>query len=170
MASITNLLKVLLGHPMSKGLRSGFRGYVTPNEFGGYRISVPIQNIVLREYTVRKKLMFKLSVNELFFPNCYLQLDHLLKELPKLEGVVLCSIFMLPPDPVSRKRIYNIFYENQAELHAVFESIVFKTMEDGEYIEEIYRLKEVLQKCPKTVPDELLPSLNGMDFFSCEPK
>ena len=39
------------GEP-SKG-RMGVRGYVTNDEFGGLRIPVPVQNLVLRDYAAR---------------------------------------------------------------------------------------------------------------------
>lgn len=150
-------------------VRSGFRGYATHHDFGGYKIPVPVQNLVMRDYTQRKNLLFKLTVNEYYFPNCTLQLDSLVGQLPSLEGVIMCSLFMLPGDERKRRSLYEAFFKEKAELHMIFEDVVLKTPQDAEYVENIIKLNDMLRNCPKSIPRELLPSLNGQDFFSCAP-
>ena len=54
--------------------REGFRGYCVHQPFNGLRVPVPLQNTLLRDFLARKGLMFKLSVNELDFPGCHVQL------------------------------------------------------------------------------------------------
>ena len=127
--------------------RQGFRGYCTHNSFGEYRIPVPAQNILYRDYANKHGLHFKLSVNELFFPNCYLHLRGLLEELDYLEGVLMCSIFMLPQDQKLREQIYQRFSESGCELHFVLESIVLRTRLDMEELETIFRIRGQLPHC-----------------------
>ena len=54
---------------------------------GEYRIPVPAQNIIYREYA-KKIIILKLSINELFFPGFFLELqENLLNELTQLDGI-----------------------------------------------------------------------------------
>ena len=78
---------------------SGYRGYITSRPlFGGDRAPQHIQNIVLRSHAQRKKLTYLLSAVEYTMPNCYQILMSVLDELPKLDGVLAYSLFMLPED------------------------------------------------------------------------
>lgn len=134
-------------------IREGFRGYCTNAEFGGHRIPVPVQNLVLRDYAQRRNMLFKLSVNELQFPNCYLQLMGLLTQLPTLEGVLMCSLFMLPKDPGMRQTLYRGFLAQGASLHCVMENLVIRTDEDVEHAEEILGVRAALPACPRAIPE-----------------
>ena len=67
---------------------------------------VSAQNILYRDYANKHDLHFMISVNELFFPGCFLNLWGLVDEIDQLEGVLMCSIFMLPPNADARKLIY----------------------------------------------------------------
>ena len=62
-----------------------------------------------------KTVYLKLSVNELFFPNCFLQLQSLLTELNELEGVLMCSMFMLPVKKKDRELVYKNIKYHQVE-------------------------------------------------------
>ena len=108
---------------------------------------VSAQNILYRDYANKHGLHFKLSVNELFFPNCYLHLQGLLEELDDLEGILMCSIFMLPQDRELRERIYKRFSESGGELHFVLESIVLRTRRDMEELETLFLMREQLPYC-----------------------
>lgn len=147
-------------------LRKGLQGYVSHQPFGGFHIPVPIQNLVLRDYAARNNKIFKLSANEYFFPNCYVQLAGLLETLDSIEGVVMCSLFLLPPDRERRIPIYERFISNGAHLHCVLESFVLKDTADIQKAEDFYVLSNVLKECPKNIPEELLPSLGGSERFS----
>ena len=125
--------------------KKGYRGYCTPNPFGSYSIPAPAQNIIFRDYANKHNLLFKLSVNELIFKNCYLHLFSLLDELSKHEGVFMCSLFVLPNDQELREHIYNKFIDNNSELHLILENLVLKTKEDSEYIEKIFNLQNQSQ-------------------------
>lgn len=108
---------------------------------------VPAQNILYRDYASKHGLHFKLSVNELFFPECLLQLWELLEELDQLEGVLMCSIFMLPSDEKLRQRIYRRLQKSKAELHFVLESIVLRNKSDMDSLENLFRMRKQLTSC-----------------------
>ena len=76
----------------------GYRGYCTHNRFGEYKMPVPAQNIIYKDYVLKNNLHFKLSVSELFIKGSYVTLYSLLKELNSLEGILMCSYSMLPKD------------------------------------------------------------------------
>lgn len=139
-------------------VREGFRGYCTNAEFGGHRIPVPVQNLMLRDYVQCRNLLFRLSVNELQFPNCYLQLMGLLPQLSKLEGVIMCSFFMLPKHPAMRQTIYQAFLKHWASLHFVMENVVIQTAKDVEPVEEILAIQAALPACPRSIPCDLVES------------
>ena len=127
--------------------KQGYRGYCTHNEFGGKRIPVPVQNLVMRDYATKNGLLFKLSVNEFFFPDCFLQLGGLLGQLNLLEGVLITSVTMLPGDPSKRYQIYDSFFKNHAELHCVLENVVIAAPGHVTQAEEILQINTVLDQC-----------------------
>ena len=132
-------------------MRMGYRGYCTHSSFGEYRMPVPAQNIIYRDYTNKKGLHLKISVNELYFPDCFLQLHSLLNELDELEGVLMCSMFMLPQDFDLRSQIYESFADTGCELHFVLESLVLRTRGNFESLENIFSLRQQLPNCLETL-------------------
>ena len=89
---------------MSSGVkaRKGYRGYVTSRPFGGYSIPVPVQGLVLRDYCQRKGLVYVLPVNENIFPHSYLVLEGMIRSLSDFEGMLMCSMHMLPQTAARR--------------------------------------------------------------------
>ncbi|HIA68670.1 TPA: sporadic carbohydrate cluster protein, TIGR04323 family [Candidatus Poribacteria bacterium] len=143
----------------------GFRGYSTHRVFSGFRIPVSVQNLIMRDYATRYKLFFKLGVDEFDFPNCYVRLMSLLQELPTLEGIIMCSLFMLPEDKNLRQSIYDAFFKSGTRLHLVMEKIVVEDLKDVIKVEELIQISSTFSGCPTSIPKELLPSLSLTDSF-----
>ena len=141
---------------MSTPRRQGYRGYVTSREFGGARIPVPVQSLVLRDYCARKGLIYKLHLNENMFPHSYLVLEGMLRDLEALEGILMCSMFMLPQRAKRRMRVYQQLFDQGAELHLVMEDIVIRRPQDTLAVEEVLSAAGWLPQCPTRVPDELI--------------
>jgi len=133
--------------------RWGYRGYVTCREFGGLRMPVPVQTIVLRDYCARKGLTYKLHVNENEFPHSYMVLEGLVSELDGLQGVLVFSMFMLPQRAQRRGRIYEKVFAAGVELHLVLEDFVIRRIDDVSPVEDILSIRSHLPFCPKRVPD-----------------
>jgi len=146
--------------------RRVLQGYVTNVAFGGLRVPAPMQNLMLRDYAARKNLLFKLSVGEYSFPGCFLQLDGLLSQAVKFEGIAMCSMFMLPRRAEKRKQVYETLIANGTALHLVLENLVVRRWEEAEYLEEIISLNQYIERAPARIPDELLPRLNVIDSFT----
>lgn len=132
----------------SNKIKTGFRGYCTHNKFGEYKIPVPAQNIIYKDYVLKNNLHFKLSVSELFIKESYVTLFSLLKELNSLEGILMCSYSMLPSDIKKRNQIFNSILESNSELHFVLENLVLKSQRDIDKLEKIIRLKSIIYSCP----------------------
>ncbi|MFQ5668215.1 MAG: LIC12192 family sporadic carbohydrate cluster protein [Candidatus Binatia bacterium] len=133
-------------------IRRGYRGYVTCREFGGLRISVPVQALIMRDYCDRNGLMYKLHVNENVFPHSYVVLEGLLNELDIYEGILATSMFMLPQRAARRRRIYERVLDQDASLHLVLEDFVIATPEDIDPVEEILTISALLPEAPRTIP------------------
>ena len=125
-----------------------YRGYCTHNAFGDYKMPVPAQNIIYRDYANKNILDLKLSVNELFFPNCFLQLFGLINELDNLDGILMCSRYMLPNEPNKREMIFKKIVESNAELHFVLENVIIKNEDDIFAFENLAKINSALKKAP----------------------
>ena len=147
--------------------REGFRGYCVHQPFNGLRVPVPLQNMLLRDFLARKHLMFKLSVNELDFPGCHVQLRGLLDQLADLEGIVMASLFMLPADAAARREVYTRVQAAGATVHFVMENIALSDCADAERVEDLFRMARLLPHCPRRIdPDLLAAGLPGDPHFS----
>ena len=147
--------------------REGFRGYCVHQSFNGLRVPVPLQNMLLRDFLARKGLMFKLSVNELDFPGCYVQLMSLLDQLAELQGIVMGSLFMLPADAAARQQIYRRVQTAGATVYVVMEHTALSDGADAERIEDLFRMARLLPHCPRRIDATLLAAgLPGDPRFS----
>src|SRR3954466_998493 len=92
---------------MAAANRLGFRGYVTSRPFGEYYVPVPLQSLALRDYCANNKLMYVLPANENIFPNSYMVLEGMVQDLSNYQGIVTCSMHMLPRREERRRQIYD---------------------------------------------------------------
>lgn len=145
--------------------RNILQGYVTNVAFAGLRVPAPMQNLMLRDYAAKNSLIFKLSVGEYAFPGCSLQLFGLLPHLKNLEGIGMCSMFMLPAKAKQRHALYEACIGAGAAIHLILEGVVVRDFATAERVEEILNFNRWLEAAPKTIPNELLPRLSIADSF-----
>lgn len=119
------------------GERRGLRGYVTSRGFGGYSIPVPVQSLVLRDYCQRSGMLYVLPVNENIFPHSYMVLEGMIRDLSAYQGVVMCSMHMLPQRPERRRKIYDTILSQGATLHLVLEGAVIASEADIARLEDL---------------------------------
>ncbi|MCK1733673.1 sporadic carbohydrate cluster protein, TIGR04323 family [Bradyrhizobium sp. 138] len=117
--------------------RAGHRGYIGARPLNGSRTPQHVQNIVIRDYARRKNLQFLLSAVEHIMPGSYMVLEDILDELPRLNGMILYSIFMLPPDEARRLQIYDRVLREGCDLHAAVEEITLSSQKDIQAVEDI---------------------------------
>jgi sporadic carbohydrate cluster protein (TIGR04323 family) len=117
--------------------RAGHRGYIGARPLNGSRTPQHVQNIVIRDYARRKNLNYLLSAAEHIMPGSYMILEDLLDELPRLDGIICYSIFMLPEDEQRRRAIYDRVLSEGCNLHAAVEEIVIASKDDIPAVEDI---------------------------------
>jgi sporadic carbohydrate cluster protein (TIGR04323 family) len=128
--------------------RRGYRGYVTSRGFGGYVIPVPVQSLVLRDYCARHGLLYVLPVNENIFPASYMVLEGMIENLAGFEGVVMCSMHMLPRRPERRQHIYDRILGQGCALRCALEDIAITAPTDLHKIEELLMLSAITAREP----------------------
>ena len=139
--------------------RPGFRTYVTSRPFGGFVIPVAVQNVFLRNYAAQNGLTYMLPVNEFMFENCFIQLEAALKEMEEIEGLLMCSLFMLPSDFARRSRVFERVYATGSEMHFAMEQLALRKPGDESVVDEIFEVHRVLADCPRSIPTEELPPM-----------
>ena len=118
----------------------GTKAYTTPRAFGGFQIPITLQSTNLRNYCEKNGLVFHLHVVENQIPNTYLVLESLVEKADKYDGIVMCSVSMLPGDPSIRKSIVTRILEQGCKLHFTFEQIVVSSPEELAGLEELISL------------------------------
>ena len=134
--------------------RQGCRGYVTSRPFGGYAIPVPVQSLVLRDYCQRKSFVYVLPANENNFPHSYLVLEGMIENLADFDGIVMCSMHMLPQRAERRRQMIAKVLGQGCSIHLVLEGIVIATPADAERLEELIQLSQIAGQAPVRMPVE----------------
>jgi len=125
---------------ISAPAQKGTKAYTTPRSFGGFQIPITMQSTNLRNYCEKNGLVFHLHVVENQIPNTYLVLESLVEKADIYDGIVMCSVSMLPNDPQVRKAIVTRTLEQGCKLHFTFEQIVVSSLEDLTELEELVSL------------------------------
>lgn len=136
---------------MSDGARHGLRGYIGSRLYYGSRTPQHVQNLVIRDFCAKRNKAFLLSATEYAMPNCFMMLERVFNELPKLEGIVLYSLFMMPPDRVRRAHLWDILRRHGGMVHAAVEDYSVAGEDDIRRIETTWRLHETMPYCPIAV-------------------
>ena len=129
--------------------RRGYRAYVSSRPFGSYNIPVPLQSLALRDYCNNNNMMFVLPVNENIFPHSYMVLEGMIQDLSGYEGVLMCSMHMLPERAERRRQIYSRILEQGCSLHLVFERLMIDSPETVEQVEELVKLNQIVPRLPR---------------------
>jgi len=132
--------------------RRGHRGYIASRPVRGMAWPQHIQNLTIRDYCQRNRLTFLLSATEYAMPACYMTLEGVLEELPRLDGIVLFSVFMLPVRTDRRYAIYERVLSAGGDLHGALESLAVRGPDDIARLEDIFLVDRF---AAAAVPDEL---------------
>lgn len=122
---------------MMSSNQKGYRGYVFSRSVDGHRVPQHIQNLVIRDYAARRKMHYLLSATEYTMQGCYLILEQVLDELSGVDGVILYTMFVLPPVAAQRRAMYRRVLDAGCSLHAAVEGFVLKNEEDIERWENV---------------------------------
>jgi sporadic carbohydrate cluster protein (TIGR04323 family) len=125
---------------ISAQVQKGTKAYTTPRSFGGFQIPITMQSTNLRNYCEKNGLIFHLHVVENQIPNTHLVLESLVEKAASYDGIVMCSVSMLPTDPRIRKSVVTRILEQGCKLHFTFEQIVVSSLEELAELEELVSL------------------------------
>ena len=125
---------------ISAPAQKGTKAYTTPRSFGGFQIPITMQSTNLRNYCEKNGITFHLHVVENQIPNTYLVLESLVGKADNYDGIVMCSVSMLPNDPLIRKSVVTRILEQGCKLHFTFEQIVVSSLEELVELEELVSL------------------------------
>ena len=118
--------------------RQGYRGYVASRVVRGQVWPQGVQNLVIRDYAQRNGLTYLLSATEYAMPGCYMNLEAVLEELERIEGVLLFSLFMLPERRERRRAVYDRVLAAGTSLHGALENLSLREEGDVRRIEDIF--------------------------------
>lgn len=124
--------------------RHGYRGYIGTRPIAGSRTPQAVQNLVVRDYAQRNGLVYLLSAVEYVMPDCFMMLNGVLAELPKLEGAICYSAFMLPKRAERRLGIYRRFIDTGAQFHSALEGLVLREEADIRRWEDLWLVQQAL--------------------------
>lgn len=123
--------------------RSGYRGYIGSRPYQGNRTPQSVQNLVVRDYCQRNGFSFLLSATEYAMENCFMIMEDLVLEAPRLEGVVLYSLDMLPTDPACRHDICRRFLDAGCTIHGAVENTAVRDKDALQRLDEIWFIRNV---------------------------
>lgn len=133
---------------MNNGSRHGYRGYIASRPVRGDRVPQRIANLVVRDYAARHRLEYKLSVVEHVMPACYMMLETLMLELPRLEGIIAFSCFMLPQDKQRRVATIDRILSSGCEIHFALENLAVRRPSDTGALEDLVAVTNWLPATP----------------------
>ena len=124
------------------------RGYCTHQNFGSFRIPVPLQNIILRDFAKKNNFGFKLSTNEFYFKSCYMQLLRLVDISidEKIHGIVMMSYMMLPQKRPDLIKIIKKLLSYEISLYFIIENLNIENEDNFKDFLNIINLKNELKK------------------------
>ena len=130
-------------------MSKGYRGYITSRPFMGERSPQHVQQLVIRDYCARNGFQFLLSATEYAMADCFMMLDAVAEELPNLAGVVMYSIFMLPPSKAARQALYDKVFAAGASLHGALEDFAINTPDDARRVEDLWLVRTFMDSQQK---------------------
>ena len=130
---------------------NGVRGYIFSRPFLGERVPQHVQNLVIRDYCTKQGFQYLLSATEYAMANSHLILQQVLDELPKLDGIIFYSLFLLPEDTAERNRVIKIILKKEKTIYFAVEGLSISNIPEYERIETIWQVKKVLPNCLKEV-------------------
>ncbi len=127
---------------IQKQKNKGYRGYIFSREINGNFIPQRVQNLVIKDFTSRKNIFFKLSATEYKMKNSYYILKSLLKDISNLDGVVFYSYEMLPENKSLRLSILQTLINNKKKIFFALEELKILNKQDLKIIENLISIKK----------------------------
>ena len=137
-----------------KNSKIQLRGYIFAREIENNIISHKVQNLVIRDFCKNNDFSFLLSSVEYIMKNSFLILEDIIKELPKINGIVMFSMFQLPLKDEERKKIYKKIFNKKKYLCFALENIIISNYREIDDFDRVFKLNKLLKYCPKEISNE----------------
>jgi sporadic carbohydrate cluster protein (TIGR04323 family) len=137
-----------------KNSKIQLRGYIFAREIENNIISHKVQNLVIRDFCKNNDFSFLLSSVEYKMKNSFLILEDIIKELPKINGIVMFSMFQLPLKDEERKKIYKKIFNKKKYLCFALENIIISNYREIDDFDRVFKLNKLLKYCPKEISNE----------------
>jgi sporadic carbohydrate cluster protein (TIGR04323 family) len=99
-----------------------YQGYVKLQSFNNIYLPPAIQNLIIKNYCEQNNFIFKLSVNEHNIKNCYMELFFILRNIKKINGIIMNSIYMLPQDKKNFSYFIKLYKKRKLKIIFIFEN------------------------------------------------
>lgn len=118
--------------------RKGYRGYIASRPVRGLLQPQQVQNLIVRDYAARHRMTYLLSATEYAMPGCYLILETVMREPPKIAGIICYSLFMLPERTARRHALYERIFAAGCTVHGALENMEIANWDDVAELEDIF--------------------------------
>ena len=89
------------------------KGYIFSRPFFGERAPQHVQNIVIRDYCNKKKILLELSNTEYSDAKSTKILMSIIENIDKYDGIIFYSLFQLPNNFEDRKKVFKIMIKKK---------------------------------------------------------
>ena len=145
----------MIGRTPSLAERSGFRGYASARIALGRSTPQHVQQLVMRDYCVKRGMTYLLAATEYCMPGSTMILDGVLAELARVQGIVIYSLGLLPTSADKRREVYRRVIEEHCTLHLAVEGLVVASWADAQKLEELWIIYDVIAQQGADVLDWL---------------
>ena len=129
------------------------RGYISSRRLEDNNlVDQSVQNLIIRRACEKYGYKYMLSATEYGMKNCFLMLNQVVKDSikGKNDGIAFYSIEQLPKDTKLRRDIYNIVLKNKKKIILSLEDMVLENKKDINNLENLIKIKFLLNYSPKT--------------------
>jgi sporadic carbohydrate cluster protein (TIGR04323 family) len=107
-----------------------YQGYIKLQSFNSIYLPPAIQNLIIKNYCEQNNFIFKLSVNEQNIKNCHMELFSILRNIKKIDGMIMNSIYMLPQDIKDFNLFCRLYSKRNIEIIFIFENEKVNSLKD----------------------------------------
>ena len=123
---------------------SVLKAYTSPREFSGFQIPVSLQSLAIRRYSEENGLLFSHHVSENITRNTYLVLERVVSEAKPFQAIGMCSVGLLPANPIQRNALLRSCMAKRVSVHFVFEQITLNSVAQLDSLAELMSLATLL--------------------------
>ena len=127
------------------------KGYVSSRSINLQIVPQSIQNILLRNYCIENNFKLALSATEYSPDKSFLMLEQTINEIKNYDGIISYSIFQLPQNINYRTQLLNDLITKKKIFYFVLEKISFKSKSDLKYLNQIFKINQLLPNCIKKI-------------------